>query len=125
MIWEAIMKRPVMSMLVWTPRVLGILFVLFISLFSLDVLEMEGGFWELMAGFVIHNLPAIVLIIALILAWRREWIGAVGYFAVGLWFLVLTGSRDRLFVGVFVVIPTLIATFFLLGWIYRRQIEAK
>ncbi len=119
------MNRSITSMLIWTPRVLGILFVLFIVLFSFDVLEMDGGFWALMAGFVIHNLPAIVLIIALFLAWRREWIGAAGYFAVGLWFLVIAGSRDRLFVGIFVVIPILIATLFLIGWIYRRQIQAK
>jgi hypothetical protein len=65
-------------MLFWKPRIAGILFVLFISIFALDVFDAGYGFWETLLALFMHLLPSIALAIAVALAWRRwEWIGAV------------------------------------------------
>jgi len=77
--------------LLWMPRVLGILFVLFTSLFSFDVLDMGLSFWEsILVFFMLLLVPTLFLAVVVILAWRREWVGALGF---GLWvctiFLVL------------------------------------
>jgi len=61
----------------YIPRVLAILFIIFISLFSLDVFEMEAGFWQKIGGFLIHLIPSYILIIATIIAWKKEFIGGV------------------------------------------------
>jgi hypothetical protein len=61
----------------WLPRVLAILFIIFISLFALDVFEMEAGFWQKIGGFLIHLIPSYILIIATIIAWKKEFIGGV------------------------------------------------
>jgi len=53
--------------LYWTPRILGILFIMFISMFSLDA----GSF----LGWIMHMIPSFVLIIILIIAWKWEKIG--------------------------------------------------
>ncbi len=39
------MKRPMKQFLFWSPRVLTILFALFLSLFALDVFGEGYGFW--------------------------------------------------------------------------------
>ena len=62
--------------IIWTPRVLTILFTCFISLFALDVF-VEGRPWtEILAALLIHLIPCYLLILVLVLAWRRPWIGA-------------------------------------------------
>jgi hypothetical protein len=39
-------KQPVKRILLWTPRVLSLLFALFVSLFALDVFGQGYGFWQ-------------------------------------------------------------------------------
>ena len=63
----------------WAPRVAAIMIIFFTSLFSLDVFEMDGSPLELLGGFLIHNIPSIVMIILLILAWKRPVIGFVAF----------------------------------------------
>jgi hypothetical protein len=74
-------------LLFWTPRVLSIIFVAFLSIFALDVFDGRHGFWQTMLAFIIHEIPVFVLIAALILAWKWEWIGAALYAAAGLLYI--------------------------------------
>jgi hypothetical protein len=39
-------QNPLSSILYWAPRLLGILFSLFVSIFALDVFGQGYGFWE-------------------------------------------------------------------------------
>jgi len=119
------MNKTARQTLLWMPRVLGILFTAFISLFSLDVFEIGGGFWATLGGFLIHNIPTIVLLAALIIGWHREWVGAVGFLAAGLWFLRMANPGDWLFVLVFVGIPLVVGVLFLAGWIFQKQIRGQ
>lgn len=73
----------------WTPRVLSILFILFLTLFSLDILGNGYGFWETILGLFMHNIPSIVLTILLIFTWKRELIGVVTFGIAGLLYIVL------------------------------------
>lgn len=61
-------------------RVLAILLIVLISLFSLDVFSMEKPLLEKIAGFLIHNIPVYLLIIALIIGWKHEIAGGVAFF---------------------------------------------
>lgn len=63
----------------WAPRAAAILIILFISLFSLDVFEMEASPLELLGGFLMHNIPSIAMIVLLILAWKRPAVGFVAF----------------------------------------------
>jgi hypothetical protein len=71
----------------WAPRIAAILIILFVSLFSLDVFEMEATPLELLGAFLIHNLPSITLILVLVFAWRRPVVGFVAFLLAGLVFL--------------------------------------
>jgi hypothetical protein len=74
------MSRVTARLLYWSPRILSIAFAIFLSLFALDVFNEVHGFWRIVLAFSIHLIPALVIVAALIVAWRWEWIGT-GLFA--------------------------------------------
>jgi len=117
------MNKSLKKALFLTPRVLCILFILFVSLFALDIFEMNLGFWGTIVGLLMHLLPSIAMTIALVLAWKYEWIGAILFAVVGGWFLRVSTPGDVMFYIVFIGIPLLIAVLLLLGWIYRGKIR--
>ena len=80
--------------LYWTPRILSILFILFLSLFSLDVFEPGLGGGEIALALLMHNIPSLILTVLVILACRREIVGAVAFLGAGLAYVgfVLYGS---------------------------------
>jgi hypothetical protein len=71
----------------WAPRIAAILIIFFVSLFSLDVFEMEASPLELLGAFLMHSIPSIVMILMLIFAWRRPVVGFIAFLIAGLFFL--------------------------------------
>lgn len=59
------------------PRILAIVYILFLGLFALDVVGPGYGFVQTPLALLIHLAPNMVLIIILVLAWRRGCVGAV------------------------------------------------
>lgn len=70
----------------WLPRVIGILAILFISLFALDSFTAEISVWQQIIGFFIHLIPSFILLIFLIIAWKWEYTGGVIFILIGLVF---------------------------------------
>jgi hypothetical protein len=70
----------------WAPRILPILFLLFMALFSLDVFDSCSG-WDCALGLLIHNIPALILLIVLLVSWKYEIVGAVAFIFAGLLYL--------------------------------------
>jgi hypothetical protein len=121
---EGIMNTFVKRILLWTPRILGILFVLFTSIFALDIFEMRLGFWGTLLGLFMHLLvPTIALAIVVVLAWRREWVGVLGFGGWGIWYLASTRGFDASVYVLIAGIPLLIAMLFLTSWVFRKQIR--
>lgn len=77
----------------WAPRVAGIVIILFISLFALDVFVPGVPLGEVLLGLLMHLIPSIVLVVILALAWKWEWIGFVAFLLAALLFL-FTFLRD-------------------------------
>ncbi len=82
---SSIMKSS-MKLLHWTPRILCILAIIFLSLFALDAFEEGMPIGKQILGFLIHMIPSFVLIIFLIIAWKWEFIGGIIFMAVGIIF---------------------------------------
>lgn len=61
----------------WAPRILCIAFALFLSIFALDVFTLPLSPAEKALALLMHLVPSFVVVAALALVWRREWIGAV------------------------------------------------
>jgi lysylphosphatidylglycerol synthetase-like protein (DUF2156 family) len=111
--------------LLWLPRGLGILFVLFTSLFSLDVFDMGMGLWETIMALFMHLLvPSLALAAVVALAWRWEWVGAAGF---GLWAVIYPLMFRGFDLSAYLIlsgIPLLIAALYLVGWFLRNKIRA-
>ena len=66
------------------PRILGILAILFISMFALDAFQPDMTIWEQLRDFLMHLIPSFVLLAIFLLAWKRELIGGIIFLAIGL-----------------------------------------
>ena len=68
----------------WLPRIIGILAILFVSLFAADAFAPELSFWQQLGAFIIHLIPSFILLIFLIVAWKWEYIGGIIFIIIGL-----------------------------------------
>jgi hypothetical protein len=113
--------------LYWAPRVLSILFIAFVSIFALD--EIGGhGLWQTVIGLTVHLIPSFVLVFALILAWRWEWIGAVLYAAAGMFHVVWASEHLlRPLIPILTIAgpAVVISALFLVNWLKRGEIRAR
>lgn len=66
----------------WAPRVVGILSILFISIFALDVFASGTPLSQMLLGLLIHLLPSFVLAGFLALAWRFELQGGIAFIVI-------------------------------------------
>ena len=102
----------------WAPRVAAILIILFITLFSFDVFEMEASLLEKLGGFLMHNIPSIGMIVLLIFAWKRPVVGFVAFLAAAVLFAIFfVRSIFALSNLVLFVFPILLVAFlFYVDW---------
>lgn len=117
------MNKPVKRMLSWPPRIAGILFILFISIFALDVFDAGHGFWETLLALFMHLLPCFMLAIAVALAWRWEWIGAVLFTGFAIWYFAAMRGFPLSVYLLLAGIPFIVGMLFTAGWIYRKEIR--
>lgn len=61
----------------WTPRILCILAILFVSMFAMDAFEQGRTLWQNLGALVIHLIPSLILLGVLIVAWKRELVGGM------------------------------------------------
>lgn len=78
--------KPGTKFLHWTPRILGILAILFISMFTLDAFDPNKTFWQQFADFMMHMIPSFALIAFLVIAWKWELAGGIIFILIGLGF---------------------------------------
>jgi hypothetical protein len=111
------------NFLLWTPRIAGILFILFISLFALDVFDPANhyGPWETAVALFMHLIPSIVLAIAIALAWKWEWVGALAFIGWAVVYVIAFRGFDWSTFALIVGTPFAVGALFLWGWIYRKK----
>lgn len=118
------MNKNLKKSLYWTPRIAGILFILFISLFALDVFDAHTGFWETMFALFMHLIPSILLAITIVIAWKREWFGALLFIGWAIWYMAFMRGFPWIAYMLIAGIPALIGILFLVDWVWRKQIRA-
>ncbi len=102
----------------WAARVAVMVIGGFLSLFSFDVFEMKAPPLELLGGFLMHNIPTIVLLLLLVFAWKRPAVGFVAFLIAGALF-ALFFVRDLYALPnllLFVLPLLLIAALFYIDW---------
>jgi hypothetical protein len=123
-IMEDTVNKILRKVLFWLPRLLGIVFVLFISIFALDIFDSGLGFWGTILGLFIHLIPSIVLGIAVAFAWRREWVGTAAFVGWAVFYLASMRGFDWTVYAIIAGVPFGVGVLFLAGWIWRDQVRA-
>jgi hypothetical protein len=112
--------------LFWSPRILCILFAIFLSLFALDVFNEDRGLGATILALLIHLTPVYIVVIILAIAWRREWIGATLFPSLAVIYLVF--AWGRLHWSAYVVISGplfLLGVLFWTNWVLKEQLGAS
>lgn len=112
--------------LYWTPRIIMIVFIAFISLFALDAFEGDQSILKKLAGFLIHLTPSLVLIVLLVFTWRYEWIGAITFLLIAIAYIVMTWGHAHYLSIIFIPGPLIItAVLFWLNWLKRKSLKSQ
>jgi hypothetical protein len=123
---EKPMNKMSKRLLFWTPRVVCILFAVFLSLFSLDVFSEDYSIRETILALLTHLVPVYIVVIALALAWRWEWIGAFLFIALALFYLFMTRFRAPWSTYLIISGPSfLVGVLFLLNRVYREELRTR
>lgn len=102
----------------WVLRVFLLLVILFFAMFSLDVFEGDDPLGRKLLGFLIHNVPSLVMIAILIIAWRWENIAGFLLIAGGIAMVFLFGGPGNLMFGTWIMIslPVIVGVLFLVNY---------
>ena len=75
---------------------MSIILLVFLALMSLDVFDEGLGFWPTVLGLFMHNIPVFVMLAVLLIAWKREIVGAAFFLFCGALyvFLVMRSGND-------------------------------
>ena len=118
------MNTGIKHFLFWAPRVLCILFAMFLSLFALDVFKEGHGLGETILALLIHLVPVYIVAIVLAIAWRWELIGAILFIVLALLYPVLNWGRFHWSAYWGISGPlVLLGVLFMLNWKYRKQLR--
>ena len=123
------MNKEVNKFIYWTPRLLSIIFLLFLATFSLDIFEGNYGFWSSILGLLIHNIPTFTLLVILLISWKNEIVGGIAFIMAGLVHMIFSVVRVDAepwyisFVASLIIdVPAfLIGILFLIGWFKKKR----
>jgi len=120
------MNTSMRRVLYWTPRVLGIVFAGFISLFALDVFEEHQGFGPTAVALLMHLIPTAVVLAVLWVAWRWEWVGGVVFTALGCLYILTAWGRFHWSAYAAISGPLfLLGGLFLANWFKRAELRSS
>ncbi|MEK7547777.1 MAG: hypothetical protein AAB540_02690, partial [Patescibacteria group bacterium] len=120
------MENNISKSLYWAPRVLSIIFICFLALMSLDVFGSGLSFWQTVVALFMHNLPALFLLVVLIISWKHEIVGGVGFILAGLAYIaLLMRNQFEWYLLLWAIqisgIAFLTGTLFLIGWFKKNK----
>lgn len=120
------MENKISKFVFWTPRILSIIFIVFLMLLSLDVFDEGLSFWQILVGLFIHNIPTLILLGVLFVSWKYEIVGGVVFILAGLLYIFLMYGRFDEFLSflmsaLIISGPAfIIGGFFVINWKKRK-----
>ena len=118
--------RMTRDILYWMPRIFVMLFAAFLAIFSFDVFGTGEPWYLQAAGFLIHNIPSLVLLGLLWFAWHNERLGGIIFLALAVLFtgFILWMNRDA-GAWLLLILPLICGPMFLIGVLFLLQGREK
>ena len=115
------MERTAARLARWSPTMAGILVSLLIGMFALDAFSEGKPFVQALPDFVMHLIPAFVLLAIVGASVRRPWLGAITFISLGVLY-ALTMSKGRLDWMLAISSPLIVVgALFLWNWVLDRR----
>ena len=111
--------------LFWTPRALCIAFAIFLSMFALDVFGEGYGFGQTLLALLIHLVPAFIVLGVLAIAWRWEWIGAMGFAGLAMYYAKGVWRRHPSWVVTIAGPLLVLAALFFVNWLKHDELRVR
>jgi hypothetical protein len=108
----------------WSPRILGILVAVFIGLFALDAFGEGKSLGQELTDFVVHLIPACVILAVVAASFRWEWIGGVSFIGLAVWYAVALANGRLDWILVISGPLAVVGSLFLWSWLHRRAVHA-
>jgi hypothetical protein len=110
----------------WTPRILSIIFLCFLTIFSLDVFEPGLSAGQIALGLFMHNIPVLVLLVVLLIAWKYEIVGGIVFILAGIAYIISTLTRVPWYIAIswsmIIAGPAFfIGILFLVNWYKKKR----
>lgn len=111
-----------MKSLCWLARLLSIIFLVFITIFSLDVFSEGLLFPELLYATLWHLIPSFLIFFAILIAWNNEKWGGVAFVILSIASVILLRTYNDAF-GIFLISlpPLVIGVLFLWNSVIMRR----
>lgn len=109
------MTTSMTRVIVWAPRVLGIAYILFLSMFALDVFSDALSVGQTLVALAMHLIPSAVMILAVAIAWRWPVAGGLIFIAAGLFYSLTKGLHHPSWIAVVAGPAFVLGALFLLG----------
>lgn len=110
------LRRPVFLYANRAAKILAVFFAAFLSIFSFDAVSKDNSFLENAMSLLIHLIPAFMILITLILAWKKPMAGVVIYPLLAIAYIIWAWGRFPLSVYFLIAGPMfLVALLFWLG----------
>jgi hypothetical protein len=125
------MKNKINKCICWAPRILAIIFILFLTMLSADIFGNNYTFWEVLLGLFMHNLPTLSLLIVLIISWKHELVGGIAFILFGFLYtviiLLIRGFQQPAFISILIIagISLIIGILFIISWIKKKKGQRK
>jgi hypothetical protein len=105
----------------WLPRILSLAFVLFLSVFALDVFSEFSG-WNIILPLLIHLIPSFILLALTLVAWKYDLVGAVVFLGFAVLYVFLAGFNRPWSWYADISLPSaIVGGLFILSWYQRRR----
>ncbi len=111
------------KLLYWIPRIFAIAAIFFMLIFSFDSFGGDAPLSKKVLGFLVHNVPVMILTVILIVAWKYELVGGLlfisAFIAGAIFFKSFSGHPGSLVV----IVPFLITgiMFILYHFLYGKR----
>lgn len=86
-------------------RVIAILYILFITLFSFDVFSERHTGFELLLALFVHLAPSILVTLVLTIAWKQEKLGGFLYMIIAIFTIIFFKTYQDVVVFTLISLP--------------------
>ncbi|MCX6271287.1 MAG: hypothetical protein NTU44_08750 [Bacteroidetes bacterium] len=117
------MKKKTFHSFIWIPRSLTILYVLFAAIFAFDSFQGDKSVFVGILDFLYQLVPVILIIILLIITWKRPWWAGLVFLLTGIGYTLYFNSDQALTRNLLITVPLILAGFlFLVSGFLKRKI---